>query len=164
MLTGTKSDQMPKQYKLTLSADEASSLRELMAQRRANRTRVVRAQCLLAVAENGLGWRDAQASQAYGGSIRTLERLRQWACEAGIAAALHGQPRPHWPVSKYTGEVEAHLVATACAAPPDGHPHGRLQLLAQHLVALQVLQQASAAGVGRVLKKTNASRGSGRWG
>lgn len=155
---------MPKQYKLTLSAEEASLLHEVVAQRRAKSVAVVRAQCLLAVADNGLGWRDTQAVAAYGVSVRTLERLRQRACEAGIEAALHGQPRQLWPASKYTGEVEAHLVATACSAPPDGHAHWTLQLLAQRLVALDVLPQASAAGVGRVLKKTNSSRGNGRCG
>ena len=155
---------MSKQYKLTLSADESALLQEVVARRQAKSAVVVRAQCLLAVAENGLGWRDMQAVEAYGVSVRTLERLRQRACEAGIEAALHGQPRQHWPASKYTGEVEAHLVATACSAPPDGHPHWTLQLLAQRLVALDVLPQASAAGVGRVLKKTNSSRGNGRCG
>jgi transposase len=157
---------MPKQYKLTLSGAEASSLslQDRVAQRRANSIVVVRAQCLLAVAENGLGWRDTQAVEAYGVSLRTLERLRQRACEVGIEAALHGQPRQHWPASKYTGEVEAHLLATACSAPPDGHPRWTLHLLAQRLVALDVVAAASAAGVGRVLKKTNSSRGSGRCG
>jgi transposase len=155
---------MPKQYKLTLSADEATLLQAIVAQRQAKSTVVVRAQCLLAVAENGLGWRDTQAVEAYGVSVRTLERLRQRACEAGIEAALHGQPRQQWPASKYTGEVEAHLVATACSAPPDGHPRWTLQLLAQRLVALDVVAAASAAGVGRVLKKTSLSRGNGRCG
>jgi hypothetical protein len=165
---------MPKQYKLTLSADEAALLQAVMIQRRAKSTVVVRAQCLLAVAENGLGWRDTQAVAAYGVSLRTLERLRQRACEVGIEAALHGQPRQHWPASKYTGEVEAHLVATACSAPPDGHPRWTLHLLAQRLLAQRLLAQrllaldvvpaASAAGVGRVLKKTSSSRGNGRCG
>jgi len=139
-------------------------LQAVMIQRRAKSTVVVRAQCLLAVAENGLGWRDTQAVAAYGVSLRTLERLRQRACEVGIEAALHGQPRQHWPASKYTGEVEAHLVATACSAPPDGHPRWTLHLLAQRLVALDVVPAASAAGVGRVLKKTSSSRGNGRCG
>jgi transposase len=155
---------MPKQYKLTLSADEATLLQAIVAQRQAKSTVVVRAQSLLAVAENGLGWRDTQAVEAYGVSVRTLERLRQRACEGGIEAALHGQPRQQWPASKYTGEVEAHLVATACSAPPDGHSRWTLQLLAQRLVALDVVSAASAAGVGRVLKKTSLSRGNGRCG
>jgi len=155
---------MPKQYKLTLSAEEASLLHEVVARRQAKSLVVVRAQCLLAVAENGLGWCDTQAVEAYGVSVRTLERLRQRACEAGIEAALRGQPRQHWPASKYTGEVEAQLVAAVCSAPPEGHPRWTLQLLAQRLVALDVVAAASAAGVGRVLKKTNSSRGNGRCG
>lgn len=52
------------------------------------------------------------------------------------------------------GEVEAHLAATACTEPPAGHAHWTLQLLAERLVELQLLPQASAAMVGRVLKKT----------
>lgn len=90
------------------------------------------------MATNGLGWTDAQTSQAYAVSTRTLERLRQRACEMGVGAALLGQPRQQWPESTYTGEVEAHLVATACSAPPAGHAHWALRLLAERVVELQV--------------------------
>jgi len=155
---------MAKYYVLTLTTDEQAWLTEMVQQRRVASARLVRAQCLLAVATNGLGWPDGQTSRAYGVSTRTLERLRQRACEAGVEAAWHGQPRQHWPASKYTGEVEAHLAAAACSTPPAGHAHWTLPLLADHLVALQVLPQASAARGGRVLKKTSSSRGSGRWG
>ncbi|RYY10782.1 MAG: helix-turn-helix domain-containing protein [Cytophagaceae bacterium] len=155
---------MAKYYVLTLTADEQTSLPELIQQRRVASTRLVRAQCLLAMATNGLGWTDAQTAQAYGVSTRTLERLRQRACEAGVEAALLGQPRQQWPASKYTGEVEAHLAAAACSAPPVGHTQWTLQLLAAHLVTLQVLPEASPAMVGRVLKKMHYSPGSGRCG
>ena len=155
---------MAKYYVLTLTDDEHVSLTALVQQRRVASQRLVRAQCLLAVATNGLGWTDAQTAQAYAVSTRTLERLRQRACEAGVEAALLGQPRQQWPASKYTGEVEAHLVATACSAPPAGHTHWTLQVLAERLVALQVLPRASAAMVGRVLKKTSSSPGNGRCG
>lgn len=155
---------MAKYYIVTLTADEQAALTALVQQRRAASARLVRAQCLLAVATNGLGWNDGQTSQAYGVSTRTLERLRQRVCEAGVDAALHGQPRQQWPASKYTGEVEAHLAAAACSAPPAGRAHWTLQLLADRLVELHVLPEASAAMVGRVLKKTSYSRGSGRCG
>lgn len=155
---------MAKYYVLTLTADEQSSLTALVQQRRAASVQLVRAQCLLAVATNGSGWTDLQTSQAYGVSTRTLERLRERACEAGVEAALRGQPRQQWPASKYTGEVEAHLAAAACSAPPAGQAHWTLQLLADRLVALQLLPQASAAMVGRVLKKTSYSPGNGRCG
>lgn len=155
---------MAKYYVLTLTADEHASLTELVQQRRVASQRLVRAQCLLAMATNGRRWTDGQTSQAYAVSTRTLERLRQRACEAGVEAALHGQPRQQWPASKYSGEVEAHLVATTCSAPPAGQAHWTLRLLAERLVELQVLPQASAAMVGRVLKKTSYSPGNGRCG
>jgi len=155
---------MAKYYILTLTEEEQVALTALVQQRRVASQRLVGAQCLLAVATNGLGWTDAQAAQAYTVSTRTLERLRQRACEAGVEAALLGEPRQQWPASKYTGEVEAHLVATACSAPPAGPAHWTLRLLADRLVELQVLPQASAAMVGQVLKKTSSGPGSGRCG
>ena len=155
---------MAKYYVLTLTDDEQVSLTALVQQRRVASKRLVRAQCLLAMASNGLGWTDAQTAQAYTVSTRTLERLRQRACEAGVEAALLGQPRQQWPASKYTGQVEAHLVATACSEPPAGHAHWTLRLLAERVVELQLLPQASAVMVGRVLKKMSCSPGSGRCG
>lgn len=144
---------MAKYYVVSLTPEEHTELTTMVQQRRVASKRLVRAQCLLAVATNGLGWTDEQTGQAYGVSTRSLERLRQRTCEAGVEAALTGKPRQHWPASKYTGEVEAHLAATACSEPPAGHAHWTLQLLAERLVALQVLPQASPAMVGRVLKK-----------
>lgn len=155
---------MAKYYIVTLTADEQASLTELVQQRRVASARLVRAQCLLAVATNGPHWNDAQTSQAYAVSTRTRERLRQRACEAGVEAALLGQPRQQWPASKYTGEVEAHLAAAACSTPPAGYAHWTLRLLAAHLVTLQVLPEASPAMVGRVLKKMRYSPGRGRCG
>jgi len=155
---------MAKYYILTLTADEQTCLTDLVQQRRVASARLGRAQCLLAVATTGLGWSDAQTSQAYSVSTRTVERLRQRACEAGVDAALLGQPRQQWPASNYTGEVEAHLAAAACSPPPEGHAHWTLRLLAAQLVTLQVLPEASAAMGGRVLKKMRSSPGSGRWG
>jgi hypothetical protein len=57
---------MPKQYTFSLTAEEQASLRALVQQRRATSPQLVRAQCLLAVATNGLGWTDAPSGQAYG--------------------------------------------------------------------------------------------------
>jgi hypothetical protein len=112
---------MAKYYVLTLTADEQARLTELVQQRRVARARLVRAQCLLAVATTGRGWTEAQTSPAYGGSTRTVERQRQRASVAGVEAALPGQPRQQWPASKYTGQVEA-AAGRRC---PWGTPTGR---------------------------------------
>lgn len=84
---------MAKYYVVTLTAEEHTTLTPIVHQRRVASKRLVRAQCLLAVAANGLGWTDERTSQAYGVSTRSLERLRQRTCEAGVEAALTGQPR-----------------------------------------------------------------------
>ena len=51
---------MAKYYVLTLTDEEHDSLTALVHQRRVASKRLVRAQCLLAVATNGLGWTDQQ--------------------------------------------------------------------------------------------------------
>lgn len=85
---------MAKYYVLTLTADEQTSLTEVVQQRRVASTRLVRAQCLLAMATNGLNWTDAQTAQAYSVSIRPLERLRQraWTPPCWVSRASSGQP------------------------------------------------------------------------
>ena len=155
---------MAKKYTFGLTAEETADLEHLVQRRVARSIQLVRAQCLLAMATTGRAWTDAQTATTYGVSTRSLERLRQRVSEAGVAAALAGQPRQHWPESKFTGAVEAHLIATSCSAPPVGSARWTLQLLAAHLVTAQVLPAISPASVGRVLKKTSSNRGNGRCG
>jgi hypothetical protein len=54
---------------------------------------------------------------------------------------------------KIDGRVEAHLLALVCAGPPEGASQWRLQLLADQLVELQVVEYISSILVGRLLKK-----------
>jgi hypothetical protein len=57
------------------------------------------------------------------------------------------------------GRAEARLVALACSEPPAGRAHWTLQLLADRLVELRVVETISADTVGRAMKKTRSSRG-----
>jgi hypothetical protein len=57
------------------------------------------------------------------------------------------------------GEQEAHLVALACSAPPEGRKRWTLRLLAQRLVALEVVESVSYETVRQALKQTASSRG-----
>lgn len=152
---------MAKKYVFDLTEAEQTALQAIVSQRKGSAQRLVRAQCLLALARNGRGWTDVQTAQTYGVSTRSLERLRQRVCEAGVEGALRGQPRQQWPASKFTGEVEAHLVATACSTPPDGTARWTLTLLAERLVEARVIEAISPASVGRLLKKTRSSPGNG---
>jgi len=53
----------------------------------------------------------------------------------GLEAAL-GRKKQENRRSKITGEVEAHICAIACSAPPEGRSRWTMQLIADELVRL----------------------------
>ena len=63
---------------------------------------------------------------------------------------------------KADGDLEAHLVALSCSAPPEGFARWSLRLLADQIVELGYIDSVSHETVRRVLKKTNLSPGGGR--
>ena len=56
------------------------------------------------------------------------------------------------------GEKQARLMQIACSEPPPGRARWTLTLLADQLVALDVVESISAPTVMRALKKTNCNR------
>ena len=73
----------------------------------------------------------------------------------GFALALEGKKRQHPPTPpKLDGEAEAKLIAMRLGKPPAGYGHWTLQLLADELVALEVVDSISHETVRKVLKKT----------
>lgn len=78
--------------------------------------------------------------------------------EEGLDAALKDKPRPG-AKPKITGDVEAHLTLLACSSPPQDRATWTLQLLADKLVELQLVESISHTAVGQRLKKTHSSRG-----
>jgi hypothetical protein len=63
------------------------------------------------------------------------------------------------------GKAEAVLVALACTDPPgEERQTWTMQLLADRLVALDVIERISDETVRRTLKKTTSSRGNARSG
>ena len=88
----------------------------------------------------------------------TVERLRKRFIEGGVAAALSDRPRPGGQ-RKLDGAAEATLVAWTCSTPPDERVRWTMQLLADKLVALNVVESISDETVRRTLKKTNSSPG-----
>ena len=57
----------------------------------------------------------------------------------------------------WTAGKEAHLIAFACSAAPEGHTHWTLQLLADKVVELEFAESISLETVRQILKKTNSS-------
>ena len=76
--------------------------------------------------------------------------------QQGLSAALERKRREKPPREKILdGEGEARLIALACSQPPEGRTRWTLELLADKLVELNVVDAISYQTVRRVLKKTN---------
>ena len=69
------------------------------------------------------------------------------------------RPSAQQRVPKLAGEQEARLIAIACSSPPEGRARWTLQLLADPLVELDIVDDISSETVRQTVKKTRASRG-----
>ena len=115
---------------------------------------------ILLLADRSLGdsRTDEQVAQAVMCHPLTVLRTRRRFADHGLGAALHDKERPG-AQPKITGEVEAHLVHLACSPAPEGRCAWTLQLLADKLVELNLVDSISPTQVGVRLKKTRSSCG-----
>jgi hypothetical protein len=56
-------------------------------------------------------------------------------------------------IQKADGDLEAHLIALSCSAPPEGHKRWTLRMLANKAVELNYVDNISYETVRRTLKK-----------
>ena len=128
----------------------------LIRQGRASARVIRRAHTLLQASEGAFDHQIASALHVHRTSV---QRTRRRFAEAGLEAALYEPPRPGAePV--LDGKGEAFLVALACSKAPEGKDHWSMQMLADRLVELGVVETISDETVRRTLKKTKRSRGS----
>jgi transposase len=148
-------------YVVRLTIEERRSLEALLSEGRAAADKLLRARMLLKadVGEGGPGWTDEKTAEAFEVGLSTIHRLRQRLVEAGLEAALVRKPSLRSRPPKLDGEKEARLIALACSAPPAGRARWTLQLLADTLVELRVVDSISDEAVRLRLKKTKSSRG-----
>jgi transposase len=145
-----------KGYVVELTDDERQDLHALI-RGGATRARMVnRAQILLHASE---GRQDREIAAALHTSESTVGRIRKRFVEDGLHGALHEVVRPGG-ARRLDGAQEAHLVALACSTPPDGRQEWTMQLLADRLVTLGIVEAISDETVRRTLKRGASSRGS----
>jgi transposase len=149
------------QYVVRLSSEERASLEALVKAGKGAADKRLRAQILLKadVGEGGPGWADARIAEAFEVGLSTVHRLRQRLVEEGLDAVLVRKPSPQARPLKLDGEKEARLIAIACAKAPEGRARWTMQLLADRLVELKVVDRICDETVRRVLKKTRSSLG-----
>lgn len=85
-------------------------------------------------------------------SKTTVNQVRKTYVSQGIEASLTRKTRLSPPVaSKITGELEAHVLATALSPPPQGYARWTLRLLAEHCMENQYIVSISHTAIGDML-------------
>lgn len=146
---------MLKKYIVRLSEEERQVCQELVKKLKGTSQKVRRAQILLQADADGPVWTDAHIAEAFHCRVQTIENLRKRLVTEGFEVALDGKKRESPPTSPLLdGQGEAKLIALRLGKPPAGYGRWTLHLLADELVALEVVESISHETVRQTLKKT----------
>ncbi len=148
-------------YRVVLDDQQRARLRTLVGSGTAPARMLARARMLLKAdhGEGGPGWSDAAIAGALDVHPSTVQRIRRQFVAEGLEPTLARKRPDRTYERRLDGRQEAHLIALACSAPPDGRERWTLRLLADELVRLEVVEAVSHETVRRTLKKTGSSRG-----
>ena len=144
-----------RKYVVRLTEEERAQLRAVVSKGTAQAYRIKHANILLSTDADGPATRDRDIAQALHCHTNTVANVRQRFVEQGLEAALGRKKRLTPPCEKLLdGEKEARLIALSCSQPPQGRARWTLRLLAEQMVALEVVESISHETVRRTLKKT----------
>jgi len=138
-----------KKYVVEPTLEERAELAALTRKGTLSARRMKRALVLLAADD---GDKDEDIAKRARVHRTTVEGLRKRFVEEGLEASLGERPRPG-KARLLGGKQEAHLVALACSAPPEGRAKWTMQLLADRLVELEIVESISDETVRRTLKR-----------
>jgi transposase len=149
-----------KKYVVALEPKQRAELEALTTRGRASARRLKRALILLAAA-------DGDPDEAIAAKMRvhanTVQRIRQRFVEESLDVALSERPRPG-KARKLAGPQEAFVIALACTDAPEGRQTWTMQLLADRLVELDLVESICDETVRRTLKRGTSSPGSAKSG
>ena len=142
-----------KRYRVRLTAEERKELDGQVNTGTGSARRLRRARILLMAdeAQAGGGWCDAEIAKALGAHSN----------EAVCHSRDRSRPHPHATETETTTRIgwRRRSPVGACSAAPDGQEQWTLQMLADKLVELEVVERISRETVRTTLKKTNLSPG-----
>ena len=147
-----------KKYKVTLTEEERSELKEI-ATKGTHRTQKVLNALILLNCDEG-EYQEARSinevvSSVLQVSMKKIDRVKKRFVEEGFDIALNGHKGERVYAKKADGDFEAHLVALSCSGPPEGFARWSLRLLADRVVELNYIDSISHETVRQVLKKRN---------
>jgi len=145
-----------KSHRVTLSKQERQYLQKIVTSGTDKARTITRCRVLL-LADTANGKTDEAIADALGVCLATIFNIRRRYHLKGLEGAIHEAPRSGQP-PKFTGKAMAQITAIACSKPPEGHARWSLRLLADRVVALDIVERISYQSIRTILKKTNLSR------
>jgi transposase len=147
---------MPKKiYMVDLTTEERTHLLDLIKSGKHSARQLNRARIVLLADE---GKTDGEIAEALHTGSATVHRTRQGFVAGNLEGALNERPRPGGQ-KKLDEKGEAILETLAHSQPPAGRKRWTLQLLADRLVELKVVDSISYETVRREVKKSGLSLG-----
>lgn len=146
---------MNKKYIVRLTDEERAICHAVIKKLKGSSQKVRRAQILLKADADGPAWTDEKIAEAFNCRVQTVENLRKRVVTESFELALDGKQRTNPPTPpKLDGQAEAKLIAMRLGKPPQGFGKWTLQLLADQLVRLEVIDSICPETVRKTLKKT----------
>lgn len=145
---------MKKKYIVRLTETERETLQTVIKKLKGSSEKVRRAHILLKVDADGPNWTDEAIAEAFLCRTQTVANIRQRCVMEGFEVTLQGKKRDNPPCSKrLDGEQEAQVIALRLGPPPKGFANWSLRLLAEKVVALEIVDTISHETVRQTLKK-----------
>ncbi len=154
-------------YKVILTEEERVMLSDMV--KKGKRRKIIRlhSQILLNIDQSKeKKVTDTVIAKVLNISVDTIERTRKRFVEEGLEAAINRKKQINRKARKLDGIKEAKLIKIACSEAPNGASRWTLQLMADKLVELDIVDSIAKETVRQSLKKMNLSRGlksSGVW-
>jgi len=146
---------MNKKYIVRLTDEERQVCTDVIKKLKGTSQKVRRAQILLKSDADGPAWSDVKIAEAFNCRVQTIENLRKRLVTESFELALNGKKHQTPPIQPLLdGKGEAKLISMRLGKPPAGYGRWTLQLLADELVALEVVESICQETVRQTLKKT----------
>lgn len=154
-----------KKYVVTLTGEEREALGALTSKGKHRSQKILNALILLGCDAGELQTKrstNEEMARVLNISMRKIDRVKKRFVVDGLEDCLNGRKGSRVYAKKADGDLEAHLVALSCSAPPEGFARWSLRMLADQVVELGYIDSVSHETVRRVLKKTSSSPGGER--
>lgn len=144
-----------KRYTIELTTEEREQLNRLIRGGKHAARIATRARILLKIDD---GWKAPAIATALDVAEGTVYRVKRRYADAGLDGVLHDRVQANR-FRKLDDKAEAHLIALACSDAPEGRQRWTLELLADQMVELGLVESLSYETVRLKLKKTSSSPG-----